>query len=67
MKKKFLKNGSGGHLVFQNEAKVPLLKFINLLCKFGKFMFTNEGGRKSFVKHDKRTHRRMDGRTLSIS
>ena len=41
------KNTCGGHLIFQNEAKNydrHALGDINLFCKFGEFMFINEGG-----------------------
>ena len=61
--KKIEKNGSGGHFVFQNEAKnheSHAFVDINLLCKFGEFMFINKGGTKPFVKRDERTHRRTD-------
>ena len=60
------KNGSGGHLVFQNEAKSyerHAFVDINLLCKFGEFMFINKGVMKLFIKRDERTHARTHGRT----
>ena len=59
------KNGSGGHLVFQNEAKSyerHAFVDINLLCKFGEFMFVKKGVMKPFIKRDERT----DGRTSGI-
>ena len=58
------KNGSGGHLVFQNEAKSyerHAFVDINLLCKFGEIMFINKGVMKLFIKRDERTHARTHG------
>ena len=46
------KNGCGGHLVFQNGAKSyerHAFIDINLLCKFGEFMFINKGVMKPFI------------------
>ena len=70
---KKLKNGSGGHLVFQNEAKSyerHAFVDINLLCKFCEFMFINKGVTKPFIKRDERTdgrtHRRTHGWTSGI-
>ena len=64
------KNGCGSHLVFQNEAKSyerHAFVDINLLCKFGEFMFIKKGVMKLFIKRDERTHAhthaRTDGRT----
>ena len=39
------------------------LFYINILCKFGEFMFINEGGMKGFAKPDERT----DGQCFIIS
>ena len=56
------KNDSGGHLVFQNEAKIykrHTFVDINLLCKFGEFMIVHnvkKGVMKPFIKCDGRTH-----------
>ena len=64
MKKKKLKNGSGRHLVFQNQAKSyerHAFVDINILCKFGKFMLIKKGVMKSFIK---RENRRMHARTF---
>ena len=58
------KNGSSGHLVFQNEAKSQerhAFVDINLLCKFGEFMFINKGVMKPFIKRDEQTDGRTDG------
>ena len=58
------KNGSGGHLVFQNEAKSSerhAFLDIDLLCKFGEFMFVKKGVMKPFIKRDERTDRRTSG------
>ena len=63
------KNGSDSHLVFQNEAKSyerHAFVDINLLCKFGEFMFVNKGVMKPFIKRDKLTDGRTDGRTWGI-
>ena len=60
------KNGYGGHLVFQNEAKSyerHAFVDINLLCKFGEFMFIKKGVMKFFIKRDERTHARTHART----
>ena len=64
------KNGYGGHLVFQNEAKSyerHAFVDINLLCKFGEFMFINKGVMKSYIKRDGRTHARTDIEHFIIS
>ena len=56
--------GSGGHFVFQNEAKNyerHAFVDINLLYKFGEFMFINKGCMKPFLKRDGRTHARTHG------
>ena len=55
---KKIKNGSGSHLVFQNEAKSyerHAFVDINVFCKFGEFMFVNKGVIKPFIKRDERT------------
>ena len=62
MKKKST-NGSGGHFVFQNEAKSyerHAFAAFKGLYKFGEFMFINKGVMKPFIKRDERTHRHMD-------